>query len=551
MKNGVTESVDFQVEEIKKKYSDGEKDFEVRKVVADCLKLVYIIENRGKDPRVTIELAKLKKENSSLKKEFSRFFPSKNSIETASKKMENLFQVDSVSLLRYENSELHEKNSKLDKEVENLQEKIRDLEKTIESDLASIEKLKVALTSIRVDNSSLIMQNREVVKRNKLLEEQSQIVENLQKKLRGALLGTGKGEVEKVKEKEKIDGFSQTDEYEVKPSKLLSRLATKNLVTLSIDRVNEIQCEGNRKRFSLIVCRNVQSLAVRASLRVVIEKPEKVKAKPKLVMYDGESIGISWKRKSFAIVKTSISVVASYERPGKPTKVVVKKPKLSEGYLEAISIAPVPSKKPLLATTKAISTSLVPIKPKKSTTFQVSKTTSASLVPKNPASQKAKAKPKPLLRTSTEISLTIPTCKIPFKVSLSSQKIYSHFSKPIYIPSLIFSQPSSLEILGKIQKVSIEFQVSLSCKKRPHRIKLCTASIFNISSNLTLSTFPRFSKSSNLEIVQLRRFGYTPEVKNTDDEETKSASSPTRRRVNRQPVRKPAIEEYFNLVCLI
>ena len=39
-----------------------------------------------KSKRITIELAKIRKENSSLKKELSKFFPSKNSIESASKK---------------------------------------------------------------------------------------------------------------------------------------------------------------------------------------------------------------------------------------------------------------------------------------------------------------------------------------------------------------------------------------------------------------------------------------------------------------------------------
>ena len=540
-----TEKKVYLVEEIKEKYSNGRTSYEIDDVVNDCLSLIDFIENSTgevKDPRVTIELAKLKKENNQLKKELSKFFPKKDSIESASKKLESLFHVDTVSLLRYENSELHEKNNNLIKETDNLKHRISEIEKQLAADMGNFEKLKVTSANLRMENSNLILQNRDILKRNKILEDQGQIVEGLQRRLRGALLEADKGE----KFKETSSNSSQTDEFQPKPSKMLARLATKASPNLEINSVHQILCIAKSKP-RLQLSGNIASINLRG-----LKKQKKVKSDEK-----------------------------HKEEVKEVKEIKIQKIKLHQVSIDSIYLAPVYNKRKIvLELSKSSYASLLPKIPRRSRKLQVSSTTSASLVPKKPLNKKPANSPnpanplkKPSLRNCIEISLSIlpkpkaihdfgkvnaiPIHKSPeVKISLHCFGIFSRADNEeievfnaalIYRPVLSISSAVSQAILAKIPVFSFEQQLSINCRQKKQVLKLSMFSISNwVAPKVTLSTFPSILRISKLEIAVQRRFTYTPEAKNTDDEEAKS-NSPGKRRQRTAP-RKPAIEEYFNLV---
>lgn len=274
MKNGssLTETRDSLVAKIRQKYCDEHATYDLAEAVEDIFSLLKTLENAGfeaKDPRVTIDLAKMRKENNQLKKELSKFFPGKGSMESASKKLQSLLSLDdknlithgyqgkqsrdsspgshmnadSASLLRYENNDLKEKNEKLLGEILSLQGKISEIESSLQSKLSNFEKMKSVSTTLRIENTNLVMQNRELGKRNKVLEEQSGIVEGLQKKLRGALMEADKGH--KIKEvKEKI---VQTEGEIQRSPKIINRLFERKQHGLNVDYQVEINCKAVKK----------------------------------------------------------------------------------------------------------------------------------------------------------------------------------------------------------------------------------------------------------------------------------------------------------------
>ncbi|OMJ77635.1 hypothetical protein SteCoe_22714 [Stentor coeruleus] len=272
MKNGssLTETGDPLVAKIRQKYCDEHVTYDLAESVEDIFSLLKTLENtsfEAKDPRVTIDLAKLRKENNHLRKELSKFFPGKSSMESASKKLQSLLSLDEktlhsyqdkhsresspgvytntecVSFLRYENNDLKEKNEKLLGEISSLQKKISEIELNLQSKLSSFEKMKSVSTTLRIENTNLVMQNRELGKRNKVLEEQSGIVEGLQKKLRGALIEADKGhKIIDVKEKN-----IQTEGEIQRSPKIINRLFEKKCNGLNVDYQMNIYCKAVKK----------------------------------------------------------------------------------------------------------------------------------------------------------------------------------------------------------------------------------------------------------------------------------------------------------------
>jgi FtsZ-binding cell division protein ZapB len=505
------DSYDFMtvVSMIKEKYSNGFTQYEAEEIYNDCIALINGIgsNNEVKDPRVTIELAKLRKENNSLKKELSKFFPAKDSIERASKKLENLFQVDSISLLRYENSELKEKNEKMTKEIIDLKQKAAEIEKNIQLDQSNFEKIKAASSSLRIENTNLILQNRDLLKRNKILEDQTQITESLHKKLRTALLDTDKGR----NFKETIENYSQTDVPAPSTSKVIARLASKTTPKLEVYSYH-IKCPSiPQKNHS----RTIFSLEVFPIKNKIFKTQEENKKK---------------QEKKLELVDNT-----------KTSKLPISKPKLfSFGITKPLSISVMPSisnAKPDLKVSKPINISLI-----KAKSF-------------NP-----KPMPGPKPKLSVYKQLSVSYSPKPHFFSLSFQPIFNRNevieefevfnALTVYKPELSMSKSIHQAILPGIKQLSIVRTPPITYKTSKIELKVANFIIFNAKPPVfALSVFNSISKHAKLDIVVLRKYNFIPEIRNTDDEETKSNSGNSRRKA-RTPVRKPAIEEYFNLVSL-
>ena len=545
MKNAseLAENKTTLIQKLKKKYSDHSNTLEQEDTIKDCLTLLNILDaTPSKDPRITIELAKLKKENNSLRKELSKFFPNKDSIESASKKLENLFQVDSVSLLRYENAELREKNEKLNKEIFGLKQEIKENLAALASEQVSLAKLKEILGNLQNENTNLILYNREILKKNKVYEEQSKVVENLQKKLRSALLDNDKGK----KFVESNDEESQTEEILQKPSKLLARLKEKNAG--KVEGFEETQGFSElAKKIELKICKNLESIRIQGNFA---EKPKRV-ASP-----DEKNQKIAQKQQNFIITQENTLLIRSSFRKPQKSNEKAKISVFKSTKQDSILIKPL-KLKPKLNLTKPLSTSFQPITSKKPKTLKISKTTSASLIPPKKKIVSKPTQPKKL-QIFPEISINISKPKP--KILLTTQKIYSKVeyeevevfnALTVYKPELSISHIEYLGIKGYDPILKIENFASISCKKSKISLKLSKFQVFvKKSPEITLSVFKTVNKTTNLEIVVLRRYNFAPVLSNTDDEETKSNSGSSRKR-SRQPVRKPAIEEYFNLVLNI
>ena len=326
MKNGsfVTDSSETQVAHIKNRYQNNFTDIQPEQLLKDIAALLKIFDGSvmdQKDPRTTIELAKLRKENQSLKKELTKFFPSKNSIETTSKKLEHLFKIDAASLIRYENSDLKEKNEKLvadtEKTLRDFEENAQKLKETQEN----CEKLKEISAELRVENTNLILKNRELLKRVKVFEEQNGVMENLQKKLRTVLVEADKG---------KGPGRSvdvQTEE-DYKGSKLMARLEQKKKTfALEIEPQVQIWYAGQRRKVLKIskvlsICVKNEGAKGKSEEKVLnLEKQGKLLCKPAYAKVKVEQVPThSLKKSTCLAVEQEISIGCRPQRKMVPVK---------------------------------------------------------------------------------------------------------------------------------------------------------------------------------------------------------------------------------------
>ena len=177
----------------------------------------------------------------------------------------------------------------------------------------------------------------------------------------------------------------------------------------------------------------------------------------------------------------------------------------------------------------------------------VSKPSTSSIIP----SFKVQPKTKDLSHQHT-FSL-IPHLK---SLSLYTQTIFNRTESEefevfnaanVYKPDLTLSKPQIFSIVH-IKKPLVCETWSIGCKKKSQRLKLSSYSILKTCSSIpSIQSFKILYKKTTLELTTLRRLSYIPECKVTDDEDTKSNAGGRARR-NRAPPRKPAIEEYFNLV---
>lgn len=594
MKNGssITDSTESQLAHIKKRYNNNFSDIEPEKFLQDISTLLKIIENlqiEQKDPRVTIELAKLRKENQSLKKELAKFFPTKDSVETTSKKLEHLFKIDTTSLIRYENSDLKEKNEKLSAENERILKKCEENSVKLQNELENTEKLKEISAELRVENTNLILKNRELQKKVKAYEEQNGITENLQKKLRSVLVEADKG-----KPMSKSEGV-QTEE--VKASKLMARLehkkkdksweidpqvyvfcAGKNKAVLNVAKVFMISVKNKGKKSGIkgikleiekgkkMLCKpvydkkirnDVVEQGVRKPVRLEIEEEVSIGCRPlrnknlknakKLRVLAGIYIEVLPKAKKFELFKENSIVINSLPKEIKKltlqrnSSIVVKAKVRSKESL----LMPFRNK---LSISKTISASLQG-RPKRKLMISIPST--ASLLP--PKLKKGKN-----FKVSLEFHQSI--LPIPEHLSLYVKSVFNtkeseefevFNAATLYRPQLSPTKPSTSSFIPTKKSLSTETS-SLSCRKRVQKLKLSHFQIFNQKSEkISIQKFSVFHKKTVLEVQILRRLGYVPENKATDDEESKSSSGATGRRKPRTPARKPAIEEYFNLVKYI
>lgn len=591
MKNGsfITDSSETQAAHIKKRYQNNFTDIQPEQLLQDIATLLKIIENSAtdhKDPRTTIELAKLRKENQSLKKELTKFFPSKNSIEATSKKLEHLFKIDTASLIRYENSDLKEKNEKLIVDSEKTLKKFEENAQKLKETQENCEKLKEISAELRVENTNLMLKNRELQKKVKVFEEQNGIMENLQKKMRSVLV-----------EADKSKGFGRSvdvqTEEDFKGSKLMARLEQKKKTfVLEVEPQLYVWCAGQGRKVlkvtkTLSICVKNEGIKGKSERKVLkVEKQGKLLCKP---AYD--KVGVvqvasqSAKKSAYLAVEQEISLSC---RP-KNIKTPVKSKKLRvlpEIYLEILPIVKAlkifsestikidsqPKKvKPLTlqksssivvkAKIRSKESLLLPKKPK----LSVSKTTSASLQGKpkrklmisKPSTASLLPAPKPKKSKKLKICFEslesiLPT---PEPLSLCVKSVYNTKESEefevfnaanLYKPQLSASDPISSSYIPTKPSLSLE-KFSMRCRKHSQKLKLAKFTIFERKeAKISFQNFSILHKTTFLEIQVLRRLGYVPENKVTDDEEAKSPAGG--RRKARTPVRKPAIEEYFNLV---
>ena len=378
--------------------------------------------------------------------------------------------------------------------------------------------------------------------------------------------------------KETCENYSQTEDNTPKPSKILSRLAGKKMISLDLNSSYQISCIPSKKLpiktrdFSDTV--NLVNLGTEKSDRG-IHKPEENKVlavkKPKLYIENSSLISINPSKKvvKFSTSQTlSSSLLPKYKR---------KIPRLQVSKTTSASL--IPKKKPEKINAKSlpikrltnsleISVGISGIKAhkkpealilsahkifSKKITLQITRNPPSSFIGKKVPGKtalQASRKKKPL-RNTIEISISIPGIKkIPSKGNINLPKHQEKISLAInricnreeieetevfnalYIhkPDLTISKEKHIQILGQFPRLSIEKSASITCKKIIQKLSINKFAVYNFKlPGLTLAVFNPFFRMSKLEIVILRKFTFLPLAKNTDDEETKSTGGGRKR----------------------
>ena len=612
MKTGstLTETQDLQLSAIKNRYTNNFSSINSETMLSDLLTVLNVLESYSaspKDPRVTIELAKLRKENQSLKKELNKFFPNKDSIETTSKKLEHLFKIDTLTLIRYENSDLKEKNEKLLCELDKYKLKNDELNIKLKDEQINSQKLKEISGELRMENTNLIIKNREINKKIKTLQENSQINENLE-------FSPKPPQTEAIKSSPTIskDSSIQTEilvsltqfnhpPISCKPQKCKNRILAitkishlnlkpqpKKPKALLIQSPNKILCaatkptkkpdpkpaEATPSPLTLLKPQEKAKLIIQSQtslfckprrakpqpLRSKSSEPSIPKGKSSVKLETTSELSLSCKasRKNYKIKRFRIVPLISISIKGrKPSKYLSleqqETPKsFTLAKCSSIVVKPrlrskeqlLPPGKGKLSMSKTMSASLPNRRKRK---MLVSKPSTSSIVPSSAGKARAR-------ELSHQHSFSIaPNQK---SLSLYTRSIYNTTESEefevfnaatVYKPALTLSKPELLSILQAKKPLVCETW-SIGCKKKSQRLKLSSFSILKtFTAQPSAQSFKVFYKKTALELTTLRRLSYVPESKATDDEETKSNPGGRARR-NRAPPRKPAIEEYFNLV---
>lgn len=617
MKTGtkLTENPDLQLSAIKNRYTNNFSAINSETMLSDLLTVINILESQSniqKDPRVTIELAKLRKENQSLKKELSKFFPDKDSIETTSKKIEHLFKIDTPTLIRYENSDLKERNEKLLSELNKYKEKNEEFTTKLKEEQTNYQKLKDISADLRMENTNLIIKNRELNKKLKILQENTEKTENLQERLRNALNGKIKPTSHTLKDSsiQTLQNLSIVSQSHSSISLISSKRQSQ---TIEISKLFQISLKPQQKKLKILSIQNpskVFCLAIKPKPKAPesISSPQTLQAWPKAKLHLESQISLICKPQPPKPRFTEPKVLESPDPRGlkaktlettltlniscKPNQTAKPKAKKRLQILPLISIS-IPGLKPSSPCPAGQSHGLVPrslalsqcasikIKAKKKSkdhhlpavkaSLSLSQTSSSSfpnkrirtLLISKPSSSSITATQKPSSKLSPSSKHASLSHQYTFSItpdlkslSLYTRSIYNRAESEefevfnaatVYKPDLTLSTASLLSILPPAKTLSSETW-SIGCKKKSTRLKLSSFSILKLSSSKpSMQSFKIFIHKAKIDFQTLRRLSYVPESKATDDEETKSNAGGRARR-NRAPPRKPAIEEYFNLV---
>ena len=475
---------------------------------------------------------------------------------------------------------------------------------------SNYQKLKDISGDLRMENTNLIIKNRELNKRVKILEENTEKTENLQERLRNALNGKIKSTGSTLKDSGIQTGHKVSLEVKKQTSiNLSSSRATRRM--MEVAKIFQISLKAQHKKLKVLSIQNSSKVFCTAIKAKRSPHPEPIESfsshpspqiHPKAKLYIESQVSLLCRpqksklhsaqpkspetlspapAKSFKLVTTSelsISCKASHKPPQRKRLRVVPMISLSIEGLKPASPLSQPHHLPAQPFTLSKCASII-IKPKGQSRSKdhpsPSPLTKASLsLAKTTTSSFPNCKVRAMLVSKPSTSSIIPAHKTRSKrsnlshqftfsivpdlksLSLYTRSIYNQAESEefevfnaanVYKPDLSVSAPDFISIAHCKKALSSETW-SVGCKKKSSRLKLASFSVLKLSSSKpSVQSFKIFISKATLDIKTLRRLSYIPESKATDDEETKSNAGGRARR-NRAPPRKPAIEEYFNLV---